>query len=39
LLDNDVDERFAAKGFVAGLHIRQVQIGKHVRPQREKAVA
>jgi hypothetical protein len=38
-LDRDGLNDFPPNGFVAGLHIRKVQVGKHVRHEGEEAVA
>jgi len=39
LFDFDALDNLATEGFVAGLHVRKVQVGKHVGEQREEAVA
>ena len=38
LLDRDGLEDFAPHGFVAGLHIREVEVGEHVREQGQEFV-
>jgi len=38
-LNFDRLDEFASKRFVAGLHVREVEIGRHVRQEREELVA